>query len=77
MASREKLRQTPTFLLSWTLRWPNQVSLINPQTLHLTSLDLLDTDSEMQQAIENVESEGGYGSEFDHGEYTADPCELT
>ena len=77
MASREKPRQTPTFLLSWTLRWLNQVSLINPQVHHLTSLDLLDTDSEMQQAIENVESEGGYGSEFDHGECAADVRELT
>ncbi|KAF8736167.1 hypothetical protein AX14_000802 [Amanita brunnescens Koide BX004] len=28
--------------------------------------NLLDTDSEMQQAIENVESEEGYGSEFEH-----------
>ncbi|KAK2467820.1 hypothetical protein APHAL10511_000115 [Amanita phalloides] len=28
--------------------------------------NLLDTDSEMQQAIRNVESEGEYGSEFEH-----------
>jgi hypothetical protein len=30
----------------------------------------------MQQAIENVESEGGYGSEFDHGEWCFSICVI-
>ncbi|KAF8348140.1 hypothetical protein F5887DRAFT_952300 [Amanita rubescens] len=61
---------TPQSFLRKTQTDSNFPSQLDSQ---LVQSNLLDTDSEMQQAIENVESEGGYGSEFDHGELPFPP----